>query len=163
MMEAIEGVNRTLEAVVRPLAESAAVLSKVARQDLRVEVQGDYAGEHAAMKTSINSMVGDLRGSITAIGQHAQHVGASAEMLTGVSTQMAATAEETAIQTGVVSAASEEVSKNLSVVAASSEEMLLSVREIAKSAGGRALPNMLGGLGHGLVRTPRSSASAGMG
>jgi methyl-accepting chemotaxis protein len=130
----VDGVNRTLEAVVRPIAESAAVLARVAQQDLRVHVEGDYAGDHAAMKTSINSMVGDLRSSISAIGQHAEHVGASAEQLTGVNAQMAATAEETAAQTNVVSAASEQVSKSLSVVAASSEEMMASIREIAKSA-----------------------------
>ena len=130
----VEGVNRTLDAVTNPVNEAAAVLEKVAQQDLRVEVKGDYAGDHAAIKHSINTMVTDLRGSMVQIGHNAQSLGTSSEELTAISQQMAANAEETATQTTVVSAASEQVSKNLTVVATSSEEMLASIREIAKSA-----------------------------
>jgi methyl-accepting chemotaxis protein len=130
----VEGVNQTLDAVIKPVNEAAGVLTRVAQQDLRAQVQGDYTGDHAAMKTSINTMIVDLRKSIGAIGNNAQQVGASAEELSSISEQMAATSEETASQTGVVSAASEQVSKNLTVVATSSEEMLASIREIAKSA-----------------------------
>jgi methyl-accepting chemotaxis protein len=128
------GVNETIEALVRPVTEAAAVLDRVAHQDLRARVQGTYAGDHAAIKTSINTMVEDLRGSIQSIGGNAQALAASSAQLDGISQQMAANADETAMQTGVVSAASEEVSKNLTVVATSSEEMLASIREIAKSA-----------------------------
>ncbi len=130
----LRGLNDTLEAVLRPVNEAAGVLATVAQQDLRVQVQGQYAGDHAAIKTSINTMIGDLRTSISAIGQHAQALGASAEELSTISQQMAGNAEETATQTHVVSAASEQVSQNLTVVATSSEEMLASIREIAKSA-----------------------------
>jgi methyl-accepting chemotaxis protein len=130
----VEGVNRTLDAVTVPLAEAAKVLARVAQQDLRVTVQGNYAGDHAAIKTSINTMVGDLRESVQSIGHNAQGLSSSSEELTTISQQMAATAEETAAQTHVVSAASEQVSKNLTVVATSSEEMLASIREISKSA-----------------------------
>ncbi len=130
----LRGLNDTLEAVLRPVNEAAGVLATVAQQDLRVQVQGQYAGDHAAIKTSINTMIGDLRTSISAIGQNAQALGASAEELSTISQQMAGNAEETATQTHVVSAASEQVSQNLTVVATSSEEMLASIREIAKSA-----------------------------
>jgi methyl-accepting chemotaxis protein len=130
----VEGVNQTLDAVIKPVNEAARVLSLVAQQDLRAGVQGDYAGDHAAIKTSINTMIADLRRSIGAIGDNAQHVGSSAEELLAISGQMASSAEETASQTEVVSAASDQVSQNLTVVATSSEEMLASIREIAKSA-----------------------------
>jgi methyl-accepting chemotaxis protein len=130
----VEGVNQTLDAVIKPIDEAARVLGQVAQQDLRADMQGQYAGDHAAIKTSINTMIADLRKSIGGIGANSQHVGASAEELSAISEQMAANAEETATQTGVVSAASEQVSKNLTVVATSSEEMLASIREIAKSA-----------------------------
>jgi methyl-accepting chemotaxis protein len=134
----LEGVNQTLDAVVRPITEAAGVLTRVADQDLRAQVEGDYAGDHAAIKTSINSMVTDLRKSMSAISQNAQGVGAASDELSSVSAQMAASSEETATQTQVVSAASEQVSKNLSVVAAGSEEMLSSIREIAQNASAAA-------------------------
>ncbi len=130
----VDGVNRTLDAVTGPVREAAAVLEKVARQDLRAQVQGEYVGDHAAMKTSINTMVTDLRGSMGQITETAQTLGVSSEELSAISQQMATNAEETAAQTSVVSAASEQVSRNLTVVATSSEEMLASIREIAKSA-----------------------------
>ncbi|HEY3381291.1 MAG TPA: methyl-accepting chemotaxis protein [Vicinamibacterales bacterium] len=130
----VEGVNRTLDAVTNPLNEAATVLDRVAHQDLSVHVEGDYTGDHAAIKTSINTMVMDLRGSIQSIGQNAQRLAGSSQELTTISEQMASNAEETATQTNVVSAASEEVSRNLTVVATSAEEMLASIREIAKSA-----------------------------
>jgi methyl-accepting chemotaxis protein len=130
----VEGVNQTLDAVIKPVDEAGKVLDLVARQDLRARVQGDYAGDHAAIKTSINTMIADLRRSIGAIGDNAGHVGSSAEEVLAISGQMASSAEETASQTEVVSAASDQVSKNLTVVATSSEEMLASIREIARSA-----------------------------
>jgi methyl-accepting chemotaxis protein len=130
----VDGVNRTLDAVTQPVSEAAKVLERIARQDLRAQVEGQYAGDHAAIKKSINTMVRDLRASMQQIGQNAHGLAASSEELTAISQQMAANAEETATQTGVVSAASEQVSRNLTVVATSSEEMLASIREIAKSA-----------------------------
>jgi methyl-accepting chemotaxis protein len=130
----LEGVNRTLDAVVQPVQEAAAVLEKIAQQDLRVLVEGTYTGDHAAMKTSINRMVTDLRSNIERITQNAQALGTSSEELGAIAQQMAGNAEETSAQVHVVSAASEQVSKNLSVVATSAEEMLASIREIAKSA-----------------------------
>jgi methyl-accepting chemotaxis protein len=130
----VDGVNRTLDAVIRPIDESAKVLAKVAAQDLRVRVTGEYAGDLAAMKDSINTMTSDLQANIQLIAQNAQGLGTSAEELTAISQQMAGNAEETSTQTNVVSAASEQVSRNLTVVATSSEEMLASIREIAKSS-----------------------------
>ena len=130
----IQGVNDTLDAVIQPLNEAAAVLEKVAQQDLRVQVAGAYVGDHAAMKTSINTMVTGLRSNLDQITQNAVALGGSAEELGAISQQMAGNAEETSTQVGVVSAASEQVSRNLTVVATSAEEMLASVREIAKSA-----------------------------
>ena len=130
----VQGVNETLDAVVKPINEAASVLEKVAKQDLRAQVAGAYVGDHAAMKTSINTMVTGLRSNIQQITQSAQALGASSTQLGGISQQMASNAEETSTQVGVVSAASEQVSRNLTVVATSAEEMLASVREIAKSA-----------------------------
>jgi methyl-accepting chemotaxis protein len=130
----VEGVNRTLDATTEPVAEAARVLATIARQDLRAEVEGAYAGDHAAIKDSINTMVRDLRSSIEQIGREAGGVGASSEELSAISRQMADNAGQTAQQTAVVSAASEQVSQSLGVVATGAEEMLASIREIAKAS-----------------------------
>jgi methyl-accepting chemotaxis protein len=130
----VEGVNRTLDAVTEPVGEAAKVLATVARQDLRVEVEGAYSGDHAAIKESINTMVRDLRASIEQIRREAHGVGESASQLSVISRQMADNAGGTAQQTAAVSAASDQVSQSLGVVATGAEEMLASIREIARSS-----------------------------
>jgi methyl-accepting chemotaxis protein len=130
----IEGVNATLDAVLEPIQESAAVIEKIAGQDLSVRVEGKYRGDHAAMKDNINRMGADLRASMQQIAQSASVLASASEELTASSQQMAGNAEETATQANVVSAAAEQVSKNVSVVATGAEQMQTSIREIAKSA-----------------------------
>ena len=130
----IEGVNATLSAVVDPIQEAAAVIAKIAEQDLTARVTGQYRGDHAVIKEDINRMAADLRNSIQQIAENASLLASSAEELTASSQQMAGNAEETATQANVVSAASEQVSTNVSIVASSSEEMQASIREIATSA-----------------------------
>jgi methyl-accepting chemotaxis protein len=130
----VEGVNQTLDAVLEPIQEAAAVIEKIAAQDLTARVEGKYRGDHAAIKDNINHMGTDLRGSIQQIAQNASVLASAAEELTASSQQMAGNAEETATQANVVSAAAEQVSKNVSVVATGAEQMQTSIREIAKSA-----------------------------
>jgi PAS domain S-box-containing protein len=130
----VEGVNQCLDAVLEPIQEAAAVIEKVAAQDLTARVEGKYRGDHAAIKNNINRMGTDLRSSIQQIAQNASVLASAAEELTASSQQMAGNAEETATQANVVSAAAEQVSKNVSVVATGAEQMQTSIREIAKSA-----------------------------
>ena len=130
----VEGVNQTLDAVLEPIQEAAAVIEKIAAQDLTARVEGKYRGDHAAIKDNINRMATDLRGSMQQIAQSASVLASASEELTATSQQMAGNAEETATQANVVSAAAEQVSKNVSVVATGAEQMQASIREIAKSA-----------------------------
>jgi methyl-accepting chemotaxis protein len=69
------------------------------------------------------------------VGGSARAVTGSAGALASVSSEMSATAEETAAQAGVVSAAGEQVSHNVATVATAVEEMSASIREIAQQAG----------------------------
>ena len=130
----VEGVNATLDAVTEPVQEAAAVIEKIAGQDLTARVEGKYRGDHAAIKNNINRMVTDLRASMQQITQSASVLASASEELTATSQQMAGNAEETATQANVVSAAAEQVSKNVSVVATGAEQMQTSIREIAKSS-----------------------------
>ncbi len=130
----IEGINKTLDAAIEPVNEAVSVIERIAAKDLRAELTGDYKGDHARIKNSINTMVRDLRAAMQQVAESSSGVGSSSEELTAVSQQMASNAEEASTQANVVSAASEEVSKNVAVVASGAEEMQASIREIAKSA-----------------------------
>lgn len=130
----VEGVNKTLDAVLEPVNEAAVVLERIARKDMTARVTGQYRGDHASIKDNINKMANDLRGSLHQIAQNASSLSTASEQLSSISQQLAGNAEETATQANVVSAASEQVSKNVSVVASGSEQMQSSIREIAKNA-----------------------------
>jgi methyl-accepting chemotaxis protein len=130
----VQGVNDTLDSVVKPIQESAQVLERVAEGDLTARVQGEYKGDHAAIKDAINRMGDQLSSSMRAIGQNSHTLASSSEELSAVSNQMSANAEETATQANVVSAAAEQVTKNLQTVATATEEMTASIKEIARNA-----------------------------
>ena len=130
----VEGVNSTLDAVVKPIRAASLVLSKIAAKDLRARVEGEHQGDFAELKNDINKMAADLQDSMRNFGQNAQALASSSEEMSAVSQQMSGNAEETATQANVVSAASEQVSRNVSSVASASEEMQASIREIAKNA-----------------------------
>ncbi|HME08122.1 MAG TPA: methyl-accepting chemotaxis protein [Bryobacteraceae bacterium] len=130
----VEGVNATLNAVLEPINEAAAVLARIAGQDLTAAVMGDYRGDHAAIKNNINQMTADLRESLGQVKKSAASVSSSAGELIGVSQQMAGNAEETATQANMVSAASEQVTQNINTVSSATEQMQTSIREIAKNS-----------------------------
>ena len=130
----VQGLNDTLDSVVKPIQESARVLERVSEGDLTARVQGEYQGDHAAIKDAINRMGDQLSTSMRAIGQNSQTLASSSEELSAVSNQMSANAEETATQANVVSAAAEQVTKNLQMVATATEEMTASIKEIARNA-----------------------------
>lgn len=130
----IEGINETLDAVIKPVQEAGQALERIAQGDLMARVRGEYSGDHAAIKNSINRMGNQLSASMRVIGQNAYALASSSEELSAVSNQMSSNADETATQANVVSAAAEQVTKNLDTVATATEEMTDSIKEITKNA-----------------------------
>ncbi len=130
----VQGVNDTLDAVIKPVQEASDVLRKIAAGDLRARVVGNYQGDHAEIKQNINDMTDGLQSNMQSIAQNAQSLSSAAEQLQTTSQQMSANAEETSAQANVVSAGAEQVNRNLQTVATGTEEMGASIREIAKNA-----------------------------
>ena len=60
----IDGVNATLDSVIRPVQEAAAVLDEMARGNLQKRVSGVYRGDNAAIKTALNSTLDALNAYI---------------------------------------------------------------------------------------------------
>jgi methyl-accepting chemotaxis protein len=130
----VEGVNRTLDAVVEPLRESSAVIARIAGQDLTARVGGTYRGDHALMRENVNRMASDLETSMRAIRRNALELAAAANQLTGISARLTAGAELTSNGAEAARAAVERISSNVSAVAAGSEQMRTSIKEVAASA-----------------------------
>jgi len=65
----VAGVNRTLDAVIRPVQEASDVLEAMAEGNLQQRVMGDYQGGHAAIKVSLNTTLDALSGYVEEIAR----------------------------------------------------------------------------------------------
>ncbi|TAE30992.1 MAG: methyl-accepting chemotaxis protein [Candidatus Kapaibacterium sp.] len=99
----IAGVNSTLDATIYPIQEAVSVLKHMAEGDLRQPMQGNYKGDHAALKSNINSTISAiadvLQNVMEIIGQvtrgASQVADASTSLSHGASEQAAALEEIT--------------------------------------------------------------------
>lgn len=62
-----EGVNHTLDAVIEPVQEAAAVLDEMSKGNLQVTVKGNYKGDHAKIKDALNDSIETLSSYVNEI------------------------------------------------------------------------------------------------
>ena len=85
----VQGVNDTLDAVVAPIQEAAQVLEHLAQRDLRARVKGDYRGDHARMKNSLNQTAEALHQAMAQVADAAEQVSGAAGQIASTSQQVA--------------------------------------------------------------------------
>lgn len=85
----VNGVNAMLDLNAAPANEAQRVLSQLAKRDLSARMQGDYRGDFAAIKTSMNSAVEQLEKAM-------QEVHVASEEVTSASTQVASSSQSMA-------------------------------------------------------------------
>ncbi len=129
----VEGVNSTLDAVVGPMQDVSAVLTKLAGGDFTSIVTNKYAGDFELLANAVNTLSNSVRAALEQIGRNVSLLASASEELNKVSQSMGSNADETATQASVVSAAAEQVSNNVQTVATGAEEMSASIKEIAKN------------------------------
>jgi len=94
----IEGFNRTLDEMLKPIKEATECLQEMAKGNLNVAVTGDYQGEHAVIKDalnstldSINETLGQIFGAINQVADAAQQVSDSSQSLSQGAAESAGT------------------------------------------------------------------------
>ncbi len=131
--ELCHGINGMLDRLTKPIEESREVLERVGQRDLTVRVEGDYAGDHALVKESLNRAVEAMSEALASISSNSRSLSDAASGLARVSTDMGSSVEETSEQARVVTAAAGAVDQSLQTVSSAAQEMLASVREIANN------------------------------
>jgi methyl-accepting chemotaxis protein len=118
----VAGVNNTLDAIMGPIGEASMVLEKVADKDMSARVNGDYKGDYAKIKGSINSAVENLDKAL-------QQVAIGAEQVASASVQVSTGGQ--ALSQGASEQASslEEISSSLQEMSSMTKQNVLNARD----------------------------------
>lgn len=127
-----ERINAMLDAVARPMDESARVLDRMAAQDLSARIEGRYEGDHAKIQLAVNTAAERMSSAIGSIGADANALSSSAAELTKISGSIGTQAGKTARRVESVSAAVGDINMNVQSVATAAEELTAAIREIAE-------------------------------
>jgi methyl-accepting chemotaxis protein len=111
----VAGINATLESVTAPVADASHVLERVAARDLTARVTAEYAGDHAALKHSLNRAVADLEGALLEVSTAAGQVASASDQITSGAQSLAQGASEQA-------SSIEEIAANLHEVTAMAQQ-----------------------------------------
>ena len=72
----IEGINRTLDAVIEPIDEAFLVLKQLSEGNLNRFMSGDYRGDHAEIKNAVNisissllNYIGEIAGTLSEVSR----------------------------------------------------------------------------------------------
>jgi methyl-accepting chemotaxis protein len=118
----VAGVNKTLDAVMGPINEASAVLVQVANRDMTSRVKGDYRGDHARIKESLNMAVENLAKALQQVSIGAEQVAsASVEVSTGGQSLSQGASEQ--------ASSLEEISSNLQEMSSMTKQNALNARE----------------------------------
>ena len=153
--ELIENANGIVEAFLKPLNESQHVLKQMADGNLSIRMEGDYRGDHAMMKNSINDVLSSFNSILKQVGNATDDVAASSSQLASFSQSLSEGSQEQAASVEQISASIHETDQQInlnadnaakanqladdSVQAAISgkeemSQMILSMEEIHKSS-----------------------------
>lgn len=105
----INGFNQTLDAAIAPTKEAVNVLKSMAKGDLTILMEGDFKGDHAVLKQSINSTIYSINEVLNQVSDTVQNV---------------------LVSSGQVEQASQTLNESASEQAASIEQMSSSMMEI---------------------------------
>ena len=118
----VQGVNDMLNAIVDPINEAMSALEKVAERDLTARMTGDYNGDHAKIKDSLNTAVQNLDEGLQQVALGAEQVASASEQISTGSQSMAQGASEQASSLEEISSSLQEMASMSQQNAANSKE-----------------------------------------
>ncbi len=115
----VEGINRSLDALVTPLKTSAGYMDQLSKGEIPSKITEEYKGDFNNIKTSINSMIEnlsvfatDVKNVSDNVASGSQQLSAGAEQLSQSNTEQAASAEEASSSVEEMSATIKQNSDN---------------------------------------------------
>ncbi|MGE0482991.1 MAG: methyl-accepting chemotaxis protein [Gammaproteobacteria bacterium] len=143
-----EGINSLIDAVVTPLRECNRVMDSMSSGDLTQVMEGEFAGEFAALMQAVNSSIVNLRDMVEKIRGSALSINSAASEVSKGNTELSARTEEQASSLEETAASMEEMTSTVQQNADNSrqaDQLASSTRDQAAQGGevvGRAVAAM---------------------
>lgn len=118
----VAGINETLDAVAGPINEAATVLERVATRDLTARMEGDYRGDFAKIKESLNMAIANLDEALAEVRASAEQVASASRQISEGSQTLASAASEQASSLEEVSSAMQQLGSMTRQNAANAKE-----------------------------------------
>jgi len=106
-------LNRLMEVIEKGVSEAGITLSKVAKGDLRNQMNGEFQGAFAELQNDVNGMIGSLNDLISDFATSSESLSGSSTDLSGTAKQLSQKTEQNAASLEEASAALEEISTSI--------------------------------------------------
>jgi len=134
----VTGVNETLDRVIDPVNEAAAVLEKLASNDLTARMNGNYAGDLDKIKQSLNTAMENVGGAVRQVSDAANKVADSTSSLSKVASDVGKASQQISETVDQVAAGSQEQSKTVQNSAEAMDQLMRAIQEVAAGAQSQA-------------------------
>ena len=141
----VEGVNATLDAIIKPLNEAAGCLREMAMGNLDMEMQGDYKGDHAVIKENLNATLASLNDVLNQVTIAVDQVSTGARQVSGSSQSLSQAATESASSLEEIAASMHELTSqtNMNAENAIQANRLAALAKVSAEKGDAEMGNMV--------------------
>ncbi|MFO7445554.1 MAG: methyl-accepting chemotaxis protein [Ignavibacteriaceae bacterium] len=109
----IAGCNNTLDFMHTPIDEGTDVLARMAAGDFTARMNGDYRGDFARLKSSINSVAESMTEALSKITESVHATASASTEISSSTEEMAAGSQEQSSQTREIAASIEQMTKTI--------------------------------------------------
>ena len=105
----VDGVNRTLDAVIKPVEEASGCLEHMAKGNLDVAMKGEYKGDHAKIKDALNKTIDSMNEILSQVSVAVDQVDTGSRQVSDASQSLSQSATESASSIEEISATMQEI------------------------------------------------------
>jgi len=134
----LSGMNDTLSSVVVPINEASDVLDKLASNNLTARMQGDYRGDLAKIKDSVNTAMDNLEMTISEVASAADSVADTSKSLSSTAAGLGKASMQIAQTVDQVASGSQEQTRVVQESTTSMEQLSRAIAEVASGAQSQA-------------------------
>ncbi|MCE1187670.1 MAG: methyl-accepting chemotaxis protein [Ignavibacteria bacterium] len=144
----LEGINETIDSLLLPVNEALRTLEKIAARDLTARMTGEYQGENAKLKLTLNEAVQNLESALNQVSTTVESHLSVASQITSLTENISGDIEIQASRTNEIAVAIEEMSGTILETTRNTEVMEGTANTARQAAqdGGKVVQQTINGM-----------------